>query len=1193
MQIHDLFERDIDRNINGVIQVADDDAIKQELDEYVVTRELRRHFSDFFRAYEDALDTPTDRVGVWVSGYFGSGKSHFLKMLSYLLENPEVDGKPAIDYFEGKIEDPMVMAAMRRSAEVETESILFNVDAEGGGWKEGETAQTALLRTFARVFYDHLSFYGTDYKLARFEKRQIDDKGATQRFREAYERITGERWVDDRDAYEFHSDDIAQAAHEAVGLDPDDVERWIDSDAQVTLSPNDLVADVKSYVERRKRECGGKFRLLFMADEVGQFIGSNASLMLNLQTIVERLGSECRGDAWVVVTSQEAIDEMRTIVENDFSKIQGRFATRLSLSSSSVDEVIKRRVLWKTDAAVQQLRATYQQSSAVLRNLFTFERSTGDLVGYTGEGDFVSSYPFVDYQFTLMPQVLNQIRRHGYSGKHLSTGERSMLSAFKESAQAIEREQTGSLAPFWRFFDTLERQLDHGIKQVFERARRAAEAGHGLEPYDVEVLKALYLVVYIPQQIATTIPNVAVLMADGIDVDTMALKARVKESLGRLVAQNYVTRDGQRYTFLTDQEQDVEREIQATQIDSSDVLERIKGIVYAGIYTATRLRKGANDFPVDRYVDDTIHGRSQNGMRLNVITAASELYDCSDAELGVRSMDQALVMLAGDGDYYELVQEAAKVRKYVGGINREGLPDEKRRFVERKQRQATDDIRDARTVIEDAIVHARVAVDGQVVTVPATTAAGKLEAVLDRLAGCVFTRAEYVDAPLSDVSQLRPALEGHTQMGLTPGDAPNARACDEMERYLDAQDRTLQQVSFGDLQRHFQQRPYGWRQDDVSLVLATLMGQQKASIIYGGAVVTATDQRTVGLLTKQSGFDKVGVRIRRGVSAAVMREAKDFLREVDRQVTVPPDEDGLVAAIVASLEAVVERCDALAARYRAGKAYPGLPCVRDVRREAKALLAGSREPEAFLRAFGKARRDTDFPDDLEDMATVEGFFRNQVTIFDDATRSAERLRTERVYFEGDPAVTDALAQIEQVLGMQSPYGRIKDLPELVRKANVAYDEVASRKRREVKERLSAALDDVCHYAESQKAKAKMDVAIIERDARGWASQKGHYIDHEVSCTKLDAIASQVSAWSQQQCAKVDEAVRNAAQAKIDRTEVKVTVKTTPQKRTKVLSRSEVCPIRLLESEAAVDEYVASIREQLMAALEEAGSVRLN
>jgi hypothetical protein len=1189
MRIRDMFERDINRNINGVVQVSDERSVAQELDEYVVTSELRRHFSDFFDAYTEALDTPTDRIGVWVSGYFGSGKSHFIKILSYLLENPVVAGKRAIDYFEGKIQDPLVAAQVRRAAEVPTESLLFNVDAKGGGWKEGDTSKTALLRTFARVFYDHLGFYGTDYKLATFEK-MIDDKGATQRFRESYERIAGTAWLEDRDAYEFHSEEIAQAASEAAGLSAGDVEKWIDSDSQVTLSPEDLVADIKSYVDGRKAEEGGSFRLLFMADEVGQFIGSDTNLMLNLQTIVELLGSECMGSVWVVVTSQEAIDEMRTIVENDFSKIQGRFATRLSLSSTSVDEVIKRRVLAKNDAAVAELRGEHSRESAVLRNLFSFEHSEGDLCGYLGERDFVDTYPFAGYQFTLMPEVLNQIRLHGYSGKHISTGERSMLSAFQESAQTIADKEDGALVPFWRFFDTLERQLDHGVKQVFERCRRAAKNRQGLQPWDVDVLKALYLVVYIPQQIEPSASNVAILMADSIDVDTLALRESVKESLERLCEQNYVSRSGGRYTYLTDQQQDVEREIRATQIDSSDVLERIKGIIFDDLYTQTKLRKGANDFPIDCYVDESPHGRSQNGMRLDIITVANELSEVPDAELAMRSSGQALVVLSSESDYYDLVQGAAKVRRYVQGINRETLPDEKRKFVEAKQRQASEDVKAAKELISQAIVSARTAVDGQLVSVPATTAKSKLDAVLDLLASSVFTKADLVDKPLSEPAQLEQALSGRTQTALDPSDAPNARAAEDMSRYLDAQDRTHQSVNFDDLQRHYQEKPYGWRQDDVSLVLALLVGQQKATVSYAGATLPSRDPKLKQYLTNQSSFAKITVKIRKGVPTHIITGAKQLLREIDRQAQIPGDEDGLVEAIAHSLANIGERCGALKKRYRMGRPYPGEDVVREVSDDVEKLLSGSREPEAFLRSFNSAGGD--LADGVEDLATVESFFKTQEGIFDQAIDAAAMLGKEAAYFEGDQRVTDALSKINEILKMREPYKRIHELEGLRKAALGAYEETVGEMRTRTAETIRIALDEVTDYAGSQKDKAPVPIEAIIRDSGIYARGKRLEAEHEESCTRLDAISSQARAWSDQQSKKVDDAVRAEAERKARAADPGARIPPVPQRHTRVLSRVAVCPTKLLESEEAIDEYVREIREKLVEALREDGSVRL-
>ena len=101
MQIKNMFRDDINRKINGVIQVEQDktDVVEQEVKEYVVTNELKKHFTNFFNIYSESFDVPTDNVGAWITGFFGSGKSHFLKMLSYLLENKELNGKKVVDYF--------------------------------------------------------------------------------------------------------------------------------------------------------------------------------------------------------------------------------------------------------------------------------------------------------------------------------------------------------------------------------------------------------------------------------------------------------------------------------------------------------------------------------------------------------------------------------------------------------------------------------------------------------------------------------------------------------------------------------------------------------------------------------------------------------------------------------------------------------------------------------------------------------------------------------------------------------------------------------------------------------------------------------------------------------------------------------------------------------------------------------------
>ena len=141
MRVREMFRKPIDREIQGVI--GEETNVSQELDEYVVTRELQKHFADFFSAYKKGILGTTPKMGVWISGFFGSGKSHFLKILSYLLENKQVGDRRALDFFveDKKIADPMVLADMRLAAETPTDVVLFNIDSKSDtGSKQNKDA---------------------------------------------------------------------------------------------------------------------------------------------------------------------------------------------------------------------------------------------------------------------------------------------------------------------------------------------------------------------------------------------------------------------------------------------------------------------------------------------------------------------------------------------------------------------------------------------------------------------------------------------------------------------------------------------------------------------------------------------------------------------------------------------------------------------------------------------------------------------------------------------------------------------------------------------------------------------------------------------------------------------------------------------------------------------------------------------
>ena len=229
MRIQEMFQKDIDRDINGVVKVDSENEQQtiQELEEYVVTRELQGHFDEFFSNFCTSIDRPTEKMGVWISGFFGSGKSHFLKMLSYLLENPVVGGRHAIDYFtddhgQSRFANPMTTANVERCASLHAQTILFNIDNIAGA----DDGDAAILYSFARAFYNAQGFYGNDLKVARLEQL-ADEQGKTEAFKNKFLERNGMPWESMRKAWSFYTDDVIGALAATDVMSETEAERYL------------------------------------------------------------------------------------------------------------------------------------------------------------------------------------------------------------------------------------------------------------------------------------------------------------------------------------------------------------------------------------------------------------------------------------------------------------------------------------------------------------------------------------------------------------------------------------------------------------------------------------------------------------------------------------------------------------------------------------------------------------------------------------------------------------------------------------------------------------------------------------------------------------------------------------------------------------------------------------------------------
>lgn len=1153
MQLQYIYKSDINRDINGVIKVAQNDekSIKQELSEYIITRELRKHFNTFLNNYEKSLSYPTDKIGVWISGFFGSGKSHFLKMLSYLLSNDTVAGKKSVEYFSEKFDDPMMFAQLERCASVPTDTILFNIDSKSPINKD----KTAILRVFTKVFYEYRGFYGDDLKVAKLEQF-IDKSGKMDAFKARFEEIHGDSWENSRDAFSFFEDDVVDSLTEALGMSETAARNWFNGIETSDMSIEQLVREIKEYIDSK----GKDFRLLFMVDEVGQYIGSDGSLMLNLQTIVEEIGSKCDGRVWVMVTSQEAIDSITKISGDDFSKIQGRFNTRLSLSSSSVDEVIKKRILAKTEDAENMLLLNYNKNTAVLKNLFTFTDAVLDLKGYSSEYDYVETYPFVPYQFRLMQNVLAQIRKHGNSGKHLSGGERSMLSGFQEAAQEINDKDENALVPFCLFYNTVHTFLESAIRRVVDRCQNAADSHDGIEQYDVSVLKLLYLIRYV-DDIKSNIDNITTLMVDDIRADKINMRKEIQESLDRLVSQNYVARNGDTYTFLTDDEQDIERDIRNTPIDSAAIVRAISDIVFGDLYVSKKFRYGKYDFSYDQIIDETTIGQLTGSVRLRIITVASDLFNAGEQTLIMRSNvdKEAILVLSDQYPYFEDLENAAKIRKYVKSRNVAQLPEAIQHIIRGKQQQATAYEKSAKDHISSAILEAKAYVFGEAETIKTSSVKDKIETALSGLVESVYSKLGYIKHNFDSDNELLQILNEQNKQMTFSGEPSvyNPEAVEEVQHYLELQNMKMLPTSMGDIQRRFSSIPYGWREIDIAAVICSLISVQKVTLQYSGSTIQPADRHIPDYLRRRTEIDKTIVSRRIAIPDSLIKKSREFLKEYFNTMDLPSDEDGLIAYVLDGFSAEREKFQNLLTReYSAGN-YPDKSVVESGVNLCNKLLSQKKDNTALLNQM--ISMSDDFLDLYDDMADVEAFFRNQRAIFDSAVNLLRSLSPETDYLQAEPEAIASLAQIKTVIGMPKPYKHIADLPNLIQKVKYIYGQLLELKKQDVLSEIQAAMAEI-HQT------AQIEQSTIVSQADNALESKKSAASSAVTLTQLDAMKIQISNIRQQYLKAL-------------------VVKDEPKIKSASVSRSSLGHVATIKSAEDIDSYVAEIKEKLLDALE--------
>lgn len=806
MKLKDLFKKDINRSIETVIKADDKDNVLQEVEEYVITNEIAKKLTDFFETYNhyDGIN------GVWISGFFGSGKSHLLKILSYVLENRTLDGKHLGELFAAKVtQDAKLKADILSGTRIDAESILFNIDQQAQ--ITSKTDANAILEVFYKVFYDHLGYYGFRPHVAEFEA-WLAKEDKYESFKSSFESEYGKTWKESRVDYvnPLIADAIANACAKVFNADASKYEDILDKyDDKQKFSIEHFAEKVNAYVQSKKKG----FRLNFFVDEIGQYIADNTKLMLNLQTIAESLATRCKGQSWIIVTSQEdlemVIGDDSKAQTNDFSKIIGRFRIRIPLTSANVDEVIEKRLLEKADTAENTLKQMWTAEKDNMATLLSFSDSGIQYKWYKGDADFVSKYPFTPYQFDLFQWCIKALsRQNAFQGKHASVGERSMLGVFQEVLKDIKDDNERTLVSFDQLFEGIRSTIKGEVQNAITLAEKQLN-----NQLAVKILKALFLVKYY-DNFKKTKKNIAVLMIDSLDIDLKSHEKAIDEALNLLEQQTYVQRNGETYEYLTDDEKDIEEAIKTTDYDPGQLTVLFNEIIFDEIIKDTRIKYLDNkqEYEFSRKVDGVIFSREKE-LTIEVMTPESKDYFNEGYCPGQSMGNNALVIfkLPADGLLGKDAKTLIKTDKYIKQNQSTTNKDGVKRILFDKAQQNIERRRQIISSLKNQLADATVYLNGTVHTVSNTTdGRTKVTYAFQDLIKLAYPKLKLLGTYSFDEQQLKNIMRTKTDDLFANDDNTLSAAENEMLQLVQRRKKQDDRTTLNDLKEHFSKKPYGW-----------------------------------------------------------------------------------------------------------------------------------------------------------------------------------------------------------------------------------------------------------------------------------------------------------------------------------------------------------------------------------------------
>ena len=1050
--IQGLFAKPVDRPIDGVIKADDERHLQVELDEYVVTREVSKGLGAFTDAY---LHNPTAN-GVWISGFFGSGKSHLLKMLSLLLdgdkripsEQPGSQDSRPVEILLPKVEDEIIRADLKKAAAIPARSLLFNIDQKFDGI--GGTHEAPILEVFMKVLNELQGYYGNQVYVAQFE-HDLNKRGQFEAFKQTYQRVNGRSWENDRDALATVTKrSFAKAYAEQFGGNEDDAMKVIhDAKDSYRLSIEGFAGRVKEYLDSQPPG----FRLNFFVDEAGQFIGQERSRLLNLQTVVESLATATDGRATVFITSQADLEGILGQVKfeqaDDLSKIQGRFKTKLTLASADVQEVIQRRLLAKDPVEPEKLISIYEQEKENFTTLYRFGDGSIQLKGWSDCQSFCGLYPFHPYQLSLFQQAIQSLATHSiFEGRNMAVGERSMLSVFQEVAKAIKELPVGRLASFDQLYD--------GIRDVIraDKQQTMVTAQNQVGPLELRILKALFLLKWVPQ-FKSTARNIAILLINQPNFDIRAHEQAVKDALINLESQSYLQRSGEVYEFLTDKEKDVEQEIKRVEVSDSVVVKTLHGVVFDDVLRSNKIRfeDNGNDYPFAQKIDDGLVKGKDTDVMVNLVTPEHPNYG-SEAILHSRNMggSELMTILPAKERLLDQIRSHLKTDLYIRQ-NSGGEDETLNAILAVRSRQNSARRQEITQIADDLLRTAVLVVNGQTLSVGEGDPKNRFSKAYQELIRSAFPKLKMIRGNFSEATVAQVVRD---QDDLIDGLAVQLSEAEQEVLVEVARSKNqAERLSAEALVRKFEARPCGWPNWATLTFIARLYRLGKLELREKEMLSSV---EVIEALINSRRLGGVSVRLSEVVDPKLVNDLKRFHQDLFNVQNPGTDPRTTCEAFRMAMAEEAQDLREIAAQ---ASSYPFLAAVKPWAEQAEAM---AKKDDGTLLNQLDTFKDS-WLDVEEDLLTPLKQFLNgsQKSVYDQVKAFEARYGDE---FADLPA--DLVAPLRTLLASDRPYAG-----GLIPQATNAMTEL----RKQLEQRLQQAKAKALQEISEQEARLKADAVF--------------------------------------------------------------------------------------------------------------------